>query len=163
MSLNRKIKQAKLKMFTKELNFFGIQSYRFNWKFVDPGNEYAFGWVVFDRKSGQLESGSIQFNKQVFEKPEFDYSAIVYTAVHELLHILNMHGSRANTRKHDIWCVACDHVVEREMKEMKAFLKSPLPKYHIIDELNDELPKCTTEQAYSWLFNHKTFPDRIKQ
>ncbi len=164
MDIKKKIKKAKLKMFTKDLVFFGIQSYKFHWLFEKNSNiPEALGYVIFESEEGNLESGAIHFNQDIFEKDKYDHEAICYTAVHELLHILNRHGNRRDSRKIEIWCVACDHVVEREMRNMKSFLKSPLSDYHIIKELDEKLPKCSTEQAYNWLFNHQSFPDQIKQ
>ncbi len=167
MDIKQKIKKAKLKMFTKDLAFFGIQSYKFNWVFEKVSENQtvknAFGYVLFNKEDGSLEAGNIHFNQDIFEEEQYNYEAICYTAVHELLHILNRHGSRQDSRKMKIWAVACDHVVEREMRNMKHFLKSPLPKYHIVEELDQALPKCSTEQAYNWLFHHKSFPNQIRQ
>ena len=157
MNLNKKIKRSKLKMFTKDLSFFGIQSYKFNWTFEEFNENLkdVFGYVEFNSEDGSLESGKIHFNSEMFENEKYDHVAICYTAVHELLHILNKHGIRKETRKHDVWAVACDHVVEREMRNMKKFLKCPLDTYHIIGKLDNDLPKCTTVQAYNWLLENQ--------
>lgn len=158
------IKKAKLKMFTKNLIFFGLQSYKFNWTFEDPGHENWEARVIFNKEDlSQLEAGNIYFNNNILEKKDYDYKNLCYVCIHELLHILNKHGLRKGNKKHVIWAVACDHVVETEMKQMSNIFKPWQNRYNIIDELTDNLPNCSAEQAYNWLFKHKSFPNRIKQ
>ena len=157
-------KKAKLKMFTKDLMFFGLQSYKFDWSFEDPGHENVEGWVLFNKDNpDQLEAGSIHFNSRIINKDDYTYNHLCYLNCHELLHILNKHGSRRGNRRNDVWCVACDHVVETELKNMSNIIKPWNNQYNIIPELTKEMPNCTAEKAYNWLMNNKSFATRISQ
>jgi predicted metal-dependent peptidase len=166
--MNQKIKnlakKAKLKLFTKDLMFFGLQSYKFEWSFEDPGHENAEGWVLFSKDDpDHLEAGTIHFNERIVSKDDYTYNHLCYLNCHELLHILNKHGSRRGNRRNDVWCVACDHVVETELKHMSNVIKPWNNQYNIIPEITKAIPNCSAEKAYNWLLQNKQFASRISQ
>jgi len=149
---SEKIRKAHLRLIKKDVVFFGLQSYQFNWNIRNDMNKNIIGMVEFPYKSDEkfLINNQISFNKHYLKKVDFSYENVAYVLIHELLHILKKHISRKGNRIHEIWSVACDHVIERELKE-KLPLKPFKDNYIIIDELHEALPNCTEEEAYEWL------------
>lgn len=150
---NEKIRKAHLRLIKKDVIFFGIQSYQFNWNIRNDMNKNIICMVEFPYNKPDekfLINNQISFNEYYLNKFDFLYENIAYVFVHELLHILKKHMSRKGNRIHEIWSVACDHVIERELKK-RLPLKPFKDNYIIIDKLHEALPNCTEEEAYEWL------------
>ena len=164
MNLAEKVKKARLKLYTKGLLFFGIMAYKFTWKFEKPQVDFWEAMVKFNpNQLDQLESGSITYNQNLVENSDYTYENLAFVTCHELLHILNKHGNRKADRRHDVWNVACDHVVEVELKKMNNIFTPYKNKYNIVPELEKEMPGCTAERAYKWLMEHNSYPSRIQK
>jgi len=153
-NFNEKIRKAYLRLIKKDIIFFGLQLYQFNLNIRNDMNEKIIGMVEFPyNKSDEkfLINNQISFNEYYIKKEvNFTYENVAYVLIHELLHILKKHMSRKGNRIHEIWSVACDHVIERELKENLP-LKPFKGDYIIIDKLHKALPNCTEEEAYEWL------------
>ena len=151
LSISQLIRLAKIKLFTKDLLFFGTNLTKFNW-IVNEYSSGIEGFVLFSEQNlAQLESGNIYLNKYYLSKPDYNYSNLVFLLCHELLHILNKHGIRRENRIHHVWCVACDHVVDSYLKRLQNIIKPYNNSYNIIQDLEYDIPSCTAEQAYEWL------------
>lgn len=145
------IKKAKIRFFRRDsgLQFFGILSYKFIWSIEDlPMIEE--GHIQFDVDNlTKTEDGRIHLNQNYLNEPDYTHHNLIFLICHELLHILKKHGIRKGNRDPLIYNFAADHVIDRELKELK--LTPYKNKYNIIDELNKLYPKCNTEEAYEWI------------
>lgn len=149
--ISQLIRLTKIKLFTKDLLFFGTNLTKFNW-IVGEYDPSAEGFVLFSEKNlSQLESGNIYLNNYYLSKPDYNYSNLVFLLCHELLHILNKHGVRREDRVHHVWCVACDHVVDLYLRRLQHITKPYNDSYNILKDLEYDIPSCTAEQAYEWL------------
>lgn len=152
--IDQLIRKAKLKFFTNQLFFFGMMANKFTWE-IEPLAPQIEGFVRFNLKdSSKLESGTIHVNELFLTKPNYTYNNLVFILCHELLHILNKHGSRRGDRDFATWNVACDHVVEIFLKKMSDLIKPYNNQYNIIDELYNYKQDCTVEFAYDWIKSH---------
>ena len=150
------IRKAKLKLFTKQLIFFGMCANKFNWEF-EKFDESVEAFVRFQLSDlTKLENGIIHFNTHFTTQQDYTYDNLVFVICHELLHILNKHGARQNERKFNEWNVACDHVIEIFLKKLSSICKPFKNRYNIIDALERENPNCTAEQAYDWIIKHQS-------
>jgi len=156
--INELIKLSKIKLFTKELIFFGMMLHRFDWTVYEfhPSME---GYVVFNEKDlSTIESGKIHLNEIYLNKLDYTFIHLVYLLCHELLHILNRHGLRKDDRIHKIWCVAADHVIEVYLRKNLSHLIKPYQnRYNIVERLESEEPNCSVEKAYDWLVKNEKF------
>lgn len=153
------IRKAKLKLFTKALIFFGMCANKFTWD-IETFDENIEGYVRFDSENlNKIESGAIFLNKHFLIKPDYTYNNLIFIICHELLHILNKHGTRRGDRKWEEWNVACDHVIEVFLKKLSDIIKPYNNRYNIIEELEYQKPNCTAEFAYDWIMKH---PSKIK-
>lgn len=149
------VRRAKLKLFTNNLIFFGMCVNKFKWVIEKLPQEIE-GYVLFNEKDlSKLESGAIYLNKYYLSQPNYTHDHLVYLLCHELLHILNKHGIRKGDREYEIWCIACDHVIEQFLKSLSNIIKPYQNRYNIVEELSSEIPQCTTEQAYEWLIKKR--------
>lgn len=151
------LRKAKLSLFTNQLIFFGMCTNKFKW-FVEDFSPSMEGFVLFNEKDlSKLETGAIHLNKYYLMQSDYTHNHLVYLLCHELLHILNKHGIRRGDKIHHIWCIACDHVIEKYLKSMSNIIKPYNNQYNIVQKLDNELPNCTTEQAYNWLITNQLF------
>ncbi len=150
------IRKAKLKLFTKELIFFGMCSNKFTWE-VEEFDPNVEGYVKFEEKNlSKLEFGTIFLNKHFLSKPDYTYNNLIFIICHELLHILNKHGARIGDRMWNEWNVACDHSIEVLLRKMSNIIKPYNNKYNIIDDLEYFKPNCTAEYAYDWILKNRS-------
>jgi predicted metal-dependent peptidase len=149
------IRKAKLKLFTKELIFFGMCAHKFEWA-VHEFNPAVEGYVKFNEKDlSKIESGTINLNQKYLDKPNYTHNNLTFLICHELLHILNKHGLRIENRIPEIWNVAADHVIEVFLRSLSGSIEPFQNRYNIIQPIIDDLGySCTVEQAYDWLINH---------
>jgi len=152
-AINAKVQNAKIKLFKKSdgLNFFGACSYMFDWDIHPMPGKNAEGYVLFDKDSNKIEDGTIHVNEEMVMKDDYTHIHLAYIICHELVHILGKHGVRKGQRNHDIWCVACDHVVERDLKALATSIVPYDNDYHMFDELHKSQPTCSVEQAFDWI------------
>jgi len=151
------LRKAKLSLFTNTLIFFGMCVNKFKW-LVEDFTPSIEGFVLFNKNDlSKLESGAIHLNESYLMKQDYTHNHLVYLLCHELLHILNKHGTRRGDRIHEIWCVACDHVIEKFLKSMSGTIKPYHNNYNIVERLDNFHPNCTSEQAYDWLFANQQF------
>lgn len=154
--INQKLKLARLKLFSNDLIFFGLCLYKFNWVIEDLNNDYVIGYVDFDEKDlSKVKYGNIYLNTRFLNLSEFTFNHTSYVLCHELLHILDKHAQREEDRIHELWAVACDHVIECKLKTLSNVIKPFKNHYNIIDKLEHELPNCTAEEAYDWLLTNR--------
>ena len=156
MSIQNKIRNAKIKFFRRDnggLQFFGILSYKFIWNVSDlPMIEE--GHIQFDINDlSTTEDGRIHINENYLKKSDYTYDNLIFLICHEILHILKKHGLRKKNRDHLIWCFACDHTVDRDLKELK--LIPYQSRFNTIQQLHDTHPICSTEEAYDWLIKNQ--------
>ena len=153
MSKTDKLKKAKLKMFRKDygLRLFGARSYAFNWRTEDmhPNIEGCVKWNLIDKKF----DGNIYINNFYLDKDDYTHDNLIALIIHELLHILHKHGERRGTRDPAIFALAADHIIDRDLREMK--LIPYQNNFNIIPQLDYELPKCSLIEAYNWLNNKR--------
>ncbi len=148
----RKLKDARIKLFKKSegLAFFGACIYMFDVS-VHKMAPNVEGYVLFDKQTGDVADGTIHINEDMVLKSDYTHVHLAFIKCHELLHILLKHGVRKGNRVHEVWAVACDHTVERDLKELSSAIVPYDNRYHIIDELHKRYPNCTAEEAYEWL------------
>ena len=142
----RKLKDARIKLFKKSegLAFFGACIYMFDVK-VHKMNPNVEGYVLFDKRDGHVADGTIHINEDMVMKGDYTHVHLAFIKCHELLHILLKHGVRQGNRIREIWAVACDHVVERDLKELSSAIVPYDNRYHIINKLHKQDPNCTVE------------------
>ncbi len=152
------IRLSKIKLFTKELIFFGMMLHKFDWM-VYEFHPSAEGFVRFNEKDlSSIESGKIHLNEFYLSKTDYSFVHLVYLLCHELMHILNRHGLRKDNRIHEIWCVAADHVIETYLRKNLSHLIKPYQnRYNIVEKLEYALPNCSVEKAYDWLMKNEKF------
>jgi predicted metal-dependent peptidase len=155
----KKIKKARIKMFRKDIGLmlFGACSYKFKWvvEEIDPKIE---GYVEFNLENpSETSDGIIHINNCFINQPDYTHDNLIALIIHETLHILQKHGSRQRNRNLKFWNFACDHVVDRDLKELK--LKPYKDQFNIIRELDIHYPNCSAEEAYDWIMKQK---DRFK-
>lgn len=150
MQLDQLIRKARLRLFTKELIFFGIISNKFKWE-ITPLEENIEGYVQFSQqKAHELEYGKIFINKNIITNEEYTPQNLTFLLIHEISHYLHKHGLRKLDRNPILWNVACDHVIEVELKKRMSHIIQPYQnRYNIIKELESE--NLTAEEAYDWL------------
>jgi len=151
MSIENKLKQARIKMFRKDvgLMLFGACAYKFNWKVekLDPSIE---GYVLFNpEKISELIDGNIHLNEHYVSMDDYNHDNVIALIIHELLHILQKHGSRRGTREPKAWNFATDHVIDRDLKKLG--LKPYQNRFNIIKDLDIAHPNCSAEEAYNWI------------
>jgi len=148
------VRKAKLKLFTNTLFFFGMMANKFTWDFEDLPEDME-GFVKFNLDNpDKLESGIIHINRNYLLNQDYTYINLIFILCHELLHILNKHGLRSGDRDWVKWNIACDHVIEVFLRNMKDTIKPYKDQYNIIDELYNEKRNCTAEYAYDWIVNN---------
>src|SRR6056297_3440050 len=149
-NIERKIKQARLKMFRKDIGLmlFGASAYKFNWV-VAKLSKQAEGGILFDLNSNKVEDGNIYINQDFISQEDYTYDNLVALITHEIIHILQKHGHRRGNRNPKLWNFACDHVTDRDLKEFG--LRPYKDHFNIIEELHNRHPKCTAEEAYTWI------------
>jgi len=148
------VRKAKLKFFTNALIFFGMCANKFSWE-IEPLPESIEGYVKFiETDLSRIESGSIHINESFVSKPDYTYNNLIFIICHELLHILNKHGTRRGDREWETWNVAADHVIEVFLRNMSDIIKPYHNRYNIISEIYNDKPDCTVEYAYDWLIKH---------
>ena len=153
-SIESKKKKARLRFFRNDsgelVQFLGAFAYKFAWD-VHTMSQAAEGYVLLDVKD--RGDGVIHINEEFIKKDDYTFGNLCFLVSHECLHILNKHGVRRNRRDPKLWNVACDHCVDRDLSEIKAF--APYHgQYNVVEKLNQEQPKCTAEQAYTWLMKN---------
>lgn len=153
--LAKKIQNARIKLFKKSegLSFFGACSYMFDWSIHPMPESFAEGYVLFDKESHKVEDGTIHINEELVLKDDYTHIHLAYIVCHELLHILGKHGVRKGSREHHVWAAACDHIVERDLKQHANAVQPYDGAYHMFEDLHKQNPTCTVEQAYEWLQN----------
>jgi len=151
--VGKKVQNARIKLFKKSdgLNFFGACSYMFDWNVHSMPGRNAEGYVLFNKDTLKHEDGTIHVNLDMVMLDNYTHIHLAYIVCHELLHILGKHGVRKGQRDHDIWCVACDHTVERDLKELATSIVPYDNSYHMFDELHKLKNNCTVEFAYDWI------------
>ena len=151
--VTKKVQNARIKLFKKSdgLNFFGACSYMFDWNIHSMPGRNAEGYVLFNKDTLKHEDGTIHINLEMVMLDNYTHIHLAYIVCHELLHILGKHGVRKGQRDHDIWCVACDHCVERDLKELATSIVPYDNSYHMFDKLHKLKHNCTVEFTYDWI------------
>ena len=147
--MQNKLNKAKYKLL-KDYKYFYIILGKFNCV-ITKCNNNCEGYVKFG-KNGNLLKNTIYLNEMFLNKENYDHTHLIFTLVHELLHILLLHGKRQNDRIFELWHIAVNHCTDRECK--KIFKNDIFPyelSYGIIEDLHNELPECSAEEAYEWL------------
>lgn len=165
--LQIKAGHARKKLLTKELLFFGINLYKYDWRADHNCPETAGAYVAFTGKNlTELAAGSIFLNGKLISKPDFTHLNLTWFLIHEQLHVLNSHGSRMGDREPLLWNLATDHVIERVIKdihdnEKKNGVTNVITPYggieraNIIPEVENDLPNGSAEEVYVWLINNR--------
>ena len=151
-SVEKKKKDARIKLFRRDLglNFFGALAYQFQLD-VHEMSDRAEGYIMYNKENlDKSGDGIIHLNRKMVSQPDYTHDNIIYVILHELLHILQKHGLRRGQREPEAWNFACDHVVDRDLREIGK-VKRYKNACNIIEELDKEKPKCSAEQAYEWI------------
>lgn len=158
----KKLEDARLKIFRKDLRFFGISLYKFILDVI-PLGKGVLGCVAFNVKNlEEVQAGKIYVNEDYVKLPDFTYNNLVFVLIHELMHIINKHVARMQNRIPMLWNLAADHVVNTFIIDG---LGRTVDSYKItndkgekvdgcfyVPELKKDLPNCSTEEAYDWLY-----------
>lgn len=139
---------TKLKLFQKDLLFFGLNAIKYRWSAHDM-DPHIEGYVQFDINSDDVVNRQIHLNYNMVSKPDYNHNNLADLILHELLHILHKHKLKIKDRNPLIWNLATDHVIDRTIKKWN--LTKPYVQWNIIPELHDELPNCDENEAYMWL------------
>lgn len=67
-------------------------------------------------KTACTDGRTIRFNPEFME--EFDHKQTAFILMHELMHVVYKHLGRVNGRDHRLWNVACDYVINYEIKNL---------------------------------------------
>lgn len=140
------------------LRLFGCLFYKFNITLNDSTNP-EFTAIAFATKN---QNNKLTFNisiSKLFVNSLKNANELVYVILHEIIHILNKHGSRGATASSgELFNIAADHVINTSLDSdikngsLKG-LKSPDSRIIITALINKNL---STEEVYSYLMDHAT-------
>ncbi len=165
--LQEKASAARKKLMTRDLIFFGINLYKYNWTVDMACPDYAGAYVRFNPTNlGDVEAGSIFLNGKLVAKPEFTHMNLTWYLLHEVLHIINGHGLRMGNKDRTMWNFATDHVIECFLKSIydnevssgvnnKIEPPGGIEHANIIERLRNELPDINAEEAYDWIMKNQ--------
>ena len=119
--LDRDKLELKLVEFKKKINrtltssqyfFFNLMLHRFSWKIDFNCGEECLGYIRFRNIDiNEIENGSIYISGWVLDREDFTAKNLLFILVHELLHIIFLHGPRTQGRDRYIWNLAADQVI----------------------------------------------------
>lgn len=154
----KKIKKAYIDLSTnKRINFIGLSILQFN-TMITELDGYCIGLAFVKDPNNHTSTGNIYINRTYLEKEDFTSANVVHVCLHECLHILYKHVYRNKLAHDDLYRIACEHVIERDLMEIareftsgKTIIKPYGDKYQYISRLHEELPNCSSDEARKWL------------
>lgn len=155
----KKIKKAYIYLSThKSINFIGLSILQFNTLITELNNDGCIGLAFVNDPDNEISTGNIYINKKYIEKENFEYANLIHVCLHECLHILYRHVYRPKLLNDELFRIACEHVIERDLMEISN--ESPVTshlirpydnKFQYITRLHKELPLCSSSEAREWL------------
>ena len=140
--------------------FFSILLHKFYWE-VDDKLDSGWGYIIPKRGDiEELADGTIHISARCFEEENFDYRHYIFILLHELFHIIFQHSLRQGGRDSKIWNIACDHVINSQIKKLFSE-KDVFPPgklgYEGIAYFPNEIknPSATSEEVYEYLIQDK--------
>lgn len=154
----KKIKKAYIDLSTnKRINFIGLSILQFNTLITDISGP-VIGLAFVKDPSNHTSTGNIYINRKFLEREDFNYANVVHVCLHECLHILYRHVYRTKLEHDDLYRIACEHVIERDLMETsrefssgKNIIQPYGGKFQYIERLHKELPLCSSDEARRWL------------
>jgi len=132
--LSNKIKVASSKiMISTYTKIIGVALYRFKLQIDD--NHHILGNAELACVCWKKEKDEFKIVPSIWFSPllhSWSVKEISFIIVHEILHTLDRHQSRMGSRNSKLWNLACDHVINRRIKQDIANGNSHL-----------EIPSCT--------------------
>ena len=152
--MNGKIKEAIIKLINnKELKLFGYILYNFEFEIIETNEkikEYnEFAYIIYDTENKNIK---LQIDKYFIDTHSVE--DIIVLILHNILHILNKHNLRKINYDPNIFNLAADHVINRELSQ-----QFKLPKEFILFQQLIR-KNLTTEQVYDWI--QKNFEQETK-
>ena len=149
-----KIKEAVIKLINnKELKLFGYILYNFEFEIIETSKEIKeyneFAYIIYDTENKNLK---LQIDKYFIDTHSVE--DIIVLILHNILHILNKHNLRKINYDPNIFNLAADHVINRELSQ-----QFKLPKEFILFQQLIR-KNLTTEQVYDWI--QKNFEQETK-
>lgn len=164
--LNEKLRK---KIASPDFLIFAAALYKYTWELDPTCDKHAGAYVILDNKN-KLANGTIYVNARKVLNDDYTFCHYGYTIFHELLHIMNKHGSRRGPRDPLMWNLAGDHVIntflakvieyEKEKNRTNYFQPYTTPFIEpdlVKNENNDEL---SVEEVYEYL--QKNFKKNYK-
>ncbi len=151
------INQARLKLTTSKLRFFGLCLFPIQIRLYKDKSLSSEGMVYFNREGERHKyETEIHLNQHIIEKPDYNVKNLIDILLHEFNHIIRRHQLRIGKRVPIVWNVACDHIVDKSIKELnnQERLSTPYYKYNIIDEIEYDEEYNTEEKVYNWLWTN---------
>lgn len=149
------------KLIHREYIFFNIMLHKFNWLLDYKCPDDALAYVKFKNKDiNELDDGSIYFNAEFINKPDFTYQNYFMILIHEFMHITFNHGIRQKDRDPIVWNLAADHVINSMIK--RTFKESDVSpyggwdgkKFILFPDKELERSDITTEEVYDYLIDN---------
>lgn len=163
--LFEKLRLSILKLLNNNsLRFFGYLLYNIDFEIIETKREDDENYDEFeDLQYNENKNTHLIYNKTnnkfklQIEKQylnENKIPIILFTIIHNILHILNKHNIRSRGKDPILYNIAADHVINNELS--KSFYKDELPDIklpydidkYIINSLRDR--DLTTEEVYEW-------------
>ena len=143
----------------RNLKFFGTVIYGLEIFLVEEHEAKQMGingkcYAYTDGKSIYIIVCSLHVNK----------GDLLFSLIHEALHIISLHITRRNGRDPEIWQMATDHVVNSLIKKLCARGQITWdPNCIYYPEIEDEYPEATVEFVYELLKPKSPPPQQPKQ
>lgn len=105
-----KIKHAtRKKLVSAKLFFFNLMLQKFIWELDFDCSDDAFAYIRFSNKDlNEIENGAIHVNGSLLKDPKFTSGNYLCLLIHEITHIIFLHGPRQNGRDALLWNLAAD-------------------------------------------------------
>ncbi len=146
------LKNARLKLSSKSLSFFGLCIYATRVKFFSGkqvGQDGLEGYVKYDPKDLTYENVINLNADHIEDNADYKTKNMIDILLHEFNHILRRHALRENGRKHDIWNIACDHIIDSSIKKLG--VSTPYFQWNIIKRIEGLKDFQSEEKVYDWI------------
>lgn len=140
--------------------------HQFRWVLDENCPEGCYAYIRFKNVDiNSIDHGSIYISSKIIEEPDFTAQNLLFILMHELLHIIFLHGPRMGDRNPVLWNLAGDQVINSLLKRQFQNLSQksmPVPFkgygtiggcicYEEIKGVKVDVPGITIEQIYDLL------------
>lgn len=150
------------------LTYFGILSYGLEKEVLEEDTfKQKYKELTEDKNADKMSILAFSDGKKITfcGGSIFSRENIIAVICHEVLHIISNHHTMLGNRHLKLWNVACDHVVNRIIKELSdkySFIKLPQGSI-FIEEVHAIYPEISADELYELLLQNNNQPCDEKQ